>query len=120
MKNQNHSKTILAIVVGLLAISFIFKIPVLIKIGLGIGLLSLLSSFFEEKTAWAWFKIGLTLGYINGNILLSIIFFIILTPIAMVMRFLAGKDNLLLKKPKDSVFTTRNQKYEAKDLENVW
>lgn len=120
MKNQNHSKTILAIVVGLLAISFIFKIPVLVKIGLAIGLLSLISSFFEEKIAWAWSKIGLALGYINGNILLSIIFFIILTPIALVMRFLAGKDNLLLKKPKDSVFTIRNYKYEAKDLENVW
>lgn len=120
MKNQNHSKTILAIVVGLLAISFIFKIPILAKIGLGIGLLSLLSSFFEEKMAWVWGKIGMALGYINGNILLSIIFFIILTPIALVMRYLAGKDNLLLKKPKDTVFTIRNQKYKAKDLENVW
>ncbi len=120
MKNQNHSKTILAIVVGLLAISFIFEIPILIKIGLGIGVLSLLSTFFEEKIAWAWGKIGMALGYINGNILLSIIFFLLLTPIALVMRFLAGKDNLTLRIPKDTVFTTRNQKYEAKDLENVW
>ncbi|MES2794492.1 MAG: SxtJ family membrane protein [Bacteroidota bacterium] len=120
MKNQNHSKTILAIVVGLLAISFIFKIPVLIKIGFGIGILSLFSAFFEEKIAWAWSKIGLALGYINGNILLSIIFFIILTPIALAMRYLAGKDNLVLKKPKQSVFTIRNHQYEAKDLENVW
>lgn len=120
MKNQNHSKTILAIVVGLLAISFIFKIPILIKIGLGIGVLSLISSFIEEKIAWIWSKIGLALGFINGNILLSIIFFIILTPIALVMRYLAGKDNLVLKKPKGSVFVTRNQKYVAKDLENVW
>lgn len=120
MKTPNHSKTILAIVVGLIAISYIFNFPVLVKIGLGIGVLSLLSTFFEEKIAWLWGKVGMALGYINGNILLSIIFFIILTPIALIMRYLAGKDNLLLRAPKETVFTTRNQKYEAKDLENVW
>ncbi len=120
MQKQNNSKTILAIVVGLITLAFIFNTPILIKIGLGIGVLSLLSSYFEEKIAWLWSKIGMALGFINGNILLSIIFFIILTPIALLMRYLAGKDNLVLKKPKGSVFVTRNQKYEAGDLENVW
>ncbi len=117
---KNNSKTILSIVVGLVALSLVFKIPVLIKIALLIGLLSLISVFIEEKIAWLWSKIGQGLGYINGNILLSIIFFILLTPIALIMRYIAGKDNLVLKKPKDTVFVTRNHQYEAKDLEDVW
>jgi Saxitoxin biosynthesis operon protein SxtJ len=119
-KNQTIPQVILSIVVGLLAISFIFHKPIFGQIALGIGILSLISAIFAEKVAWLWSKIGLALGYINGNILLTLIFFLVLTPLALLMKFLAKKDNLLLKKPTGSVFTTRNHQYEAKDMENVW
>lgn len=119
-KKQNTAQVILSIVVGLLAIAMIFHKPIFTYFALGIGLLSLLSDFFAEKVAWLWTKIGQALGYINGNILLSVIFFIILTPLAILMKYLAKKDNLLLKKPKSSVFSTRNHQYVAKDMENVW
>ena len=119
-KKQNTAQVILSIVVGILAIAMIFHQPLFSYLALGIGLLSLFSDFFAEKMAWLWTKIGQALGYINGNILLSVIFFIILTPVAVLMKYLAKKDNLLLKKPTTSVFITRNHQYEAKDMENVW
>lgn len=118
--NTNHSKTLLAIVVGLGVLSLIFKIDWLLYIGLILGGLALLSSFFEEKIAWGWSKIGQALGYINGNILLSIIFFIFLTPIALVMKYLAKKDNLQLKKPTNTAYYTRNYQFQKTDLDNIW
>ncbi len=117
---QNNSKVLLAIVVGLGVLSLFFKINWLLYIGLGLGALALLSTFMEEKIAFLWQKLGLALGFINGNILLSIIFFIVLTPVALIMKYLAGKDNLQLKKPKDSAYYTRNYKFQKGDLDNIW
>jgi hypothetical protein len=35
-----------------------------------------------------WMKIGLALGWVNSRIVLSIVFFIILTPMALIMKLL--------------------------------
>jgi hypothetical protein len=35
-----------------------------------------------------WMKIGLALGWVNSRIILSIVFFIILTPMALIMKLL--------------------------------
>ncbi len=45
----------------------------------------------------AWMKLGLILGWINSRIILGIVFFIVLQPIALVMKVF-GHDPLRLKK----------------------
>jgi len=44
----------------------------------------------------AWYQLGLILGRFVSPIVLGILFFIVITPVAFVMR-LAGRDALLLK-----------------------
>ena len=39
----------------------------------------------------AWMRLGLALGWVNSRIILSLLFFVIVTPIGLVMRLL-GKD----------------------------
>jgi len=52
---------------------------------------------------------------------LTIIFFVFLTPIALLMRLVKKADNLKLKpQTGDSVYDTRNHTYVAKDLSNIW
>lgn len=45
----------------------------------------------------AWYQLGLAMGRIVSPIVLGILFFIVITPVAILMR-LAGRDALLLKK----------------------
>ena len=45
----------------------------------------------------AWMKIGLCLGWINSRLILSLVFILVLQPIALVIR-LIGYDPLNLKK----------------------
>ena len=45
----------------------------------------------------AWYKLGLLMGRVVSPIVLGILFFILITPIAIVMR-LAGRDPLKLRK----------------------
>jgi len=45
----------------------------------------------------AWYQLGLLLGKVVSPIVLGILFFVVITPVAIVMR-IAGRDALLLKK----------------------
>lgn len=48
-----------------------------------------------------WRRLGLLLGAVVNPIVLSLMFFLVFTPVALFLR-LAGKDPLRLKKPKDA------------------
>jgi hypothetical protein len=69
--------------------------------------------------AYVWLLIGKTMGWINSKILLTIIFFLILTPFAILFRIFTN-DPLGLKKKESSYFIERNHTYTGKDLDNIW
>lgn len=120
MHNQDRYKTILVIVTGFLAISWIFNIPILAKISTGIGALCVFFPKIAKWVEWIWFKIALGLGWINSRILLSVVYFVFLLPIAWLSR-LFTKDPLQLKgKGSNSLYTTRDHLYKKEDLENIW
>ena len=120
MHSQDRFKTILVIVTGLLAIGWIFDIPVLGKIALVIGAVSIFIPPAARAIEWIWFKIALGLGWVNSRILLSIIYFFFLMPIAWLSR-LFTKDPLALKKEnRSTLFVTRDHLYTGKDLKNIW
>lgn len=110
----------LAMVVGFVALSLIFDIPILIYIALVIGFGSLLSTTVQRGIIFVWEKIAKVIGTVNSYLLLSVIFFIFLTPIALLMKLLNNKDSLRLKKPTDSNFFERNLKFKKEDLSNIW
>lgn len=126
MSNQNNTtqkpdgNVTLAIVVGFVALSLIFRIPVLTYIALAVGFGSLLSTTIQRGIIFIWEKIAYVIGTVNSYLLLSIIFFIFLTPIALLMKLLNNKDNLRLKKPTDSNFFVRDFKFKKEDLSNIW
>ena len=78
-----------------------------------IGLLLLISCFFLISSFFfqalltqlnkAWFMLGLALGKVVSPIVLGIIFFGLITPIALIAR-LIGRDELKLKRPKKSSY----------------
>lgn len=121
MKAQkNHiDKGIMVIVIGFSILGLVFKLDYLIYGGLGIGVLSLISKKIEKLILKGWMSLALVLGWINGRILLSIIFYIFLTPIALLSR-LFTKDPLKLKPQSQSTFEDRDHKYVPEDLENPW
>ena len=63
--------------------------------------LGVLNSKFLTPLNKLWFKFGIFLGAIVSPIVMGIIYFIILTPIGALMRFL-GKDLLRINKSKSS------------------
>jgi hypothetical protein len=123
--NQDRFKTILVIVIGFTAIGWFVKSrydveTYLDEIAFGIGLVSIFIPPAARAIEWLWLKFALALGWVNSRILLSIIYFVFLMPIALLSR-LFTKDPLLLKaKNSASLYTTRNHQYKKEDLENIW
>jgi hypothetical protein len=72
--------------------------------------------------AFFWFNLSVWLGFISSRILLSVIFVMIVVPVA-IARKLGGKDRLMLKEFKKSastVFTERNIKFGADNLDKTY
>jgi hypothetical protein len=120
MKQQNTKEIVLTIVVGLLVFFYFFKLEGLLIAALIVGILGVFSNFVADKIAWVWLKFAEILGRINSTVLLSLIFFIFLTPLALLMRIFKKDDALKLKRPTASAYDERNHTYVKKDLENTW
>jgi hypothetical protein len=75
-----------------------------------------------KPVAVVWLGFSELLGAVMSRILLSIVFFAVVTPIA-VFRRLVGKDSLKLrafKAGKDSVMVERNHTFIGRDLERPY
>jgi Saxitoxin biosynthesis operon protein SxtJ len=124
MKREKTIETMLVITVGMLVLYYFFRekswANYLLSTSLTMGLIGVFSNFLSEKVAWVWGKIAHIMGTFNSYVLLSVIFFVFLTPVAFLFK-LTRKDSLKLKAQKNgTVYEERNHLYVAKDLENVW
>ncbi len=120
MKEQDIYKNILVIVTGFILFSIIFDLELLILIALGIGVASIFVPKLGALVNWIWMKLALGLGWFNSRVLLSVIFYVFLFPIAMLFRVFKSNPLMLKSDKLNSFYTTRNHRYEKRDLENIW
>lgn len=114
-----QKETIITIVTGLIIIGWLVRKQILFPVAATIGLLSLLSDYITSKIHWLWMKISHIMGFVMSKVILSIVFFVFLTPMAFLSKL--GRKNLLqLKRSDKSYYEERNHKYQKEDLENVW
>ena len=84
-----------------------------ILIGIIFLILGILNSRFLTPLNKIWFKFGIFLGQIISPIVMGIIFFLVVTPIAFIMRVL-GKDVLKLKKNTDNSYWIKKTDLKSK------
>lgn len=122
MSEAEKSKAQLVIVTGLVIFSFIFKsaaLYLLYAAGI-VGALSIFVPVVGDFIVKIWFKIAEGLGWFNSRVILSIVFYVFLWPIAMLYR-LSTKNPMGIKRPTgNSVYVERNHTYVKKDMENIW
>lgn len=87
---------------------------------LSVGLAGVISEYLALKIEWLWFKLAKLLSYIVPNILLSIVYYFFLFPIALVSKVVSRKNLLQLKKEGNTNWVSVNKQFGKKDLENPW
>ena len=83
-------------------------------IGALLVLLGLTAPRLLKYPSAVWWKFALILGYVNARVILSIAFFLVLTPIAMIWR-LIGRDPLAIKKQHWPGWSPYPARYRDKD-----
>jgi len=120
MKKINSKEVILTIVVGFLILFYFLKYNFLINCALIISILGLISNKLADLISSTWMKFAEIMGKIMNPVILSIVFFLFLTPLAFLMRIFKKIDALKLNKISSTLYDERNHTYQAKDLENTW
>lgn len=117
---MNNYKSTLTIVIGFILISNYYDIKPLFNLAILLGLIAILSEKANDKIIWIWSKISEVIGLIMPNILLTIVFYLFLTPLALLNRINRKKNPLQLKNYNTTVFVTKSKVFSAKSLEKIW
>lgn len=84
----------------------------------GFLFLTLLWPSLFKPLAYLWFGFSKALGWLTSRIVVSLLFFVLVTPVGLIRR-LMGKDTLHLKafkKNRKTAFIDRNHVFTAQDL----
>ena len=117
---SDPSRTVLTISMGFLAICFFTKIEWTLHASLIIGIIGIFSNYLSKKIEFLWFKLAWILGLIIPNFLLTIIFYLLLYPIALLSKLFKNSDSLQLKNNSESTFTLCNKEFDKKSFKNPW
>lgn len=119
-KTKNNAQTILVITIGFLIIYQINGNNLFLYISLIVGIIGIVSEFLTNKIVWVWDKLTLILSKIMPNILLTLVFYLFLLPIALLSRIFGNSDVMSLKNTKPSLFKDSNKSYTKVDFEKPW
>ena len=118
--NTSTYHIILTITVGFLLLYILINEIWLLWTALIIGGLSVVSIYIAKGIAWSWMQLGAVLGMIIPKIILTLIYFGLLFPIALLSRCFGKKDVMQLKKPKGSLFKTVDRTFAPDSFEKPW
>ena len=116
---KSHS-TILAIVFGFLIINLFIGSDILLYIVLFIIGLSIMSKQFSDFIEKIWFFLALILSKIVPNILLSLIYFLLLTPLAILSKLFNANTDFKSIDNSESNFKSVKKSFSKESFERGW
>jgi hypothetical protein len=119
-KKNNSVKTVLTISIGFGIIYFLSDIKWALNTSLIIGVLGLISNKFSDFIDFLWMKLTRILSFIVPNVLLSLIFYLFLFPIAICYKIFGGKDPLQLKNNNETMWVNKDDKLDKSSFEKMW
>jgi hypothetical protein len=119
MNKDKTKETILVIVIGFLVVYLVFSLKWALYTSLSVGIIGILSTALSKKIEWVWMQLTKVLSYIVPNILLGLLFFLFLSPIALLSR-LFKKDPLMLSNKYKSYFIDVQKPIDKASFEKIW
>jgi hypothetical protein len=120
MIREKQLETILVVSTALLLFFLIFDIYWLLYTAFALSVLGLISRTFAKWFNRAWLGLSEALGFVMSRVILTLLYFLILTPVALLYRRF-NRDPLQLNRTRSgSYYKERHHVYTKKDLENTW
>lgn len=119
-EKTNPLRTVLTLSVGFIVLYFITDWKWTIPAALLVGLAGIFSPYLSAKIDYLWMKLAWFLSLVIPNILLGVIFFLLLFPIALLSRVFGKNDSLNLKNKSGSNFKNVNKDFDKVSFEKTW
>ncbi len=119
---EQAKDTGMAMVLICLLLGYFGKFPKFLGVSIVLLLITMAWPKAFKPLAGFWFGLSHVMGQVVSKIVLTLIFFVVVTPVGLIRR-LTGADSLQLKKWKqgtDSVFAERQGAIQDKDLLNPY
>lgn len=118
-KITTELKTVLLICLALMVCYLKFRVLTFIFIVLILLLTSILFNSFAYFIHKWWMKLALLLSKVMQPIMFSLLYFLFLTPLAVLQR-LTSKNTMRLKNKSASTFNQVKKQFSPKHFENPW
>jgi uncharacterized membrane protein YcgQ (UPF0703/DUF1980 family) len=120
MNRVKHLETILVLVLAL-GVFFWLSHKTYLLLAAGIfAFIGIFIPFIADKIHLAWMKLAHIMGYVMSKVLLTLVYVVVLLPLAFLSRIFGNKNGILLKPGAQSYFKDRNYTYTKESMENVW
>ena len=118
-KKGNPRKTVLVIAIGFAVLYIVFGSLWMLGVAV-LAVLVLPSLYLSRKLELLWLTIGEILGWVISPIVLSLVFFCFLLPLAMITRLIRREDSMMLKNGYKSTFKAVNKTFAPDSFEKMW
>ena len=120
-QNSAELETLGVLSAFFLVLNVITHRQVFVYSALGLLMIALFVKPLAKVLSGAWMKFAEVLGTFNSKLILSVVFFLFLTPLALMYR-LFNKNSLQLKRGSKTgtLFITRDHVYSKADFEKMW
>lgn len=119
MNKDAAKSTLLVLTTGCLALYLIFSWKGWLVFSFLLGLIGVFSPWLSRKIHWIWIKLADLLGMFVPKIVLTIVFYGVLLPLALFSR-LFRHDPLMLSEKYDSYFIDIHQEVKKEDFTKIW
>lgn len=116
----NPIATILVITLLLSIVYLITKLEIVMYFALAVGISGLLFNSAAKVIHQFWAKLAWLLGSVVHNILLTMIFYLFLTPIAIFAKRFGKKNQLNLRNVDASLFKEQKEIFDRAFFERPW
>lgn len=119
-QKEKPVETMLVLAMGCLLAYVVFHWKAGLYFSFGFGGIGIFSGWLSMRIAWVWMAVAKALGRVTNGVLLSVLFFFVVMPVAFFRRVL-GKDRLTFFDPKaTSNFVSREHLFAREDLDRTW
>ena len=120
-KRVRDLESVIVIASLLILLSLILHRHLLVIPAFALLISGILLKKFTSMVSDGWLRVSGVIADFNNRVLLTAVFFLVLTPVALIYRLFNGK-GLRSGKNEDaeSYFSTRDREFKKEDFEKIW
>lgn len=119
-RSEKPIGTMLVLAMGCLLVNVVFHWKAALWLSFGFGGIGIFSGYLSDRIAWVWMRLARMLGWISNGLLLSVVFLVVVVPVAFIRRMLKKDRMTRFDKAAASNFTERNHVFKKEDFEKTW